>query len=224
MDLVSILSQNPYFSLITIPFSLTIGSTFLYVTIKQICKQFPSYSNSLLFAKVIFKNPLSYQCYEFMNLPPSAVDITTIEIDKKKLYIQFQFCIPQTLCISETNNDNKSSKSRMNLGSILSLADQVTSYTFTVFDKTHRSGVSVNLSGEIHCNNCNSKLEHLEVGSIVLIESRLHKVGLNLGFSSMTMKTLNGELLATCNHLKYLPQGFLLVFDYHSLNNTYLLL
>jgi hypothetical protein len=48
----------------------------------------------------------------------------------------------------------------------------------------------------------------IEIGDAVVIESKVNKVGTNVGFSTATVRTSAGEPVCFGSHVKFLPLGF----------------
>lgn len=119
---------------------------------------------------------------------------------KNTNHSQFSYKVPKNLCILKGNSAIR--KEAFAASSILAVFDELSTYSFMLADKNARSGVSVSLSVDV--------LEDALADDIVHLEFYTDKVGLNLGFCSMTMKNINGEILAKGKHIKYLPGGFLL--------------
>jgi hypothetical protein len=154
------------------------------------------------FVKDLLRNPFK-RSRGFENFIPLTSNIVFDSLSYHHPTLSFQYRIPACL----VNTDRY-----LDLGGLLALTDLVTSIIILVNDKSHRGGVSVTLAGQTHAQHYPSHeiyRNQLKVGDIVVIKAHLKKTGNNIAFADMLVTSLNGDRLASCSHMKFLPSGFM---------------
>ena len=88
----------------------------------------------------------------------------------------------------------------LDLGAVLALFDEVSSFGVIAADATHRWGVSVSLGA--------TRLSALpRAGDTVTVASTAVRLGRNLGFCDCALRAADGAVLARGRHTKFLPTG-----------------
>jgi acyl-coenzyme A thioesterase PaaI-like protein len=134
--------------------------------------------------------------------------LTGIIYDKAPAEMSFKYKIPPALCrvvekqgtAIEQPEGNKD-KSIFSTAGIMSIMDELSTYSLALIDKGYRPGVSVDLYTET--------LRDAHANEEVIITTRADKIGKILAFCTMEMSSLvNGEVLARGKHIRYLPMGW----------------
>ena len=115
--------------------------------------------------------------------------------------VTHEMIIPESLCIPKKADGNNKEESIMSTSCALALFDELNTSSFLFHDRLSRPGVSIVLNVEM--------LQSIRSGQRVSISFSSDKIGKTLGFSSMTMKSTEGTLLARGSHIKFLPRGWL---------------
>lgn len=114
--------------------------------------------------------------------------------------VSYRYRVPPALCQQEVSPSPSTDKKYVfTAGALLAVFDELSTYPITLEDKTYRAGVSVDLFTEI--------LKPAYANEEVYIVTRTDKIGKTLGFCTMEMLNLQGDLLARGKHVKYLPLG-----------------
>lgn len=113
--------------------------------------------------------------------------------------MNYRYKVPPALCRPSVNKAGSTS-SVFSTSGVLAVFDELSTYSLILEDKSYRPGVSVDLFTE--------SLKEVEANSEVLIVTKADKIGKILGFCTMEMRSLDGEILARGKHIKYLPMGW----------------
>ena len=111
--------------------------------------------------------------------------------------VTFEYIVPESLCLPKISTGSPV----FPVSAALAVFDELSTYSFMLADKNHRSGVSIHLSTEM--------MKDISPGEKLLVNTRADKIGKTVGFCSMVMKNSSGELVAEGKHIKYLPMGVL---------------
>ena len=115
--------------------------------------------------------------------------------DLQQQRVKFNFKVPPNLCVVYNNHP----KPQLALSAAIALFDELSTSGLVIKDRTCRPGVSVQLDGRLHAPAL--------VGEEVTISTTAVKIGANLGFCTLELHNQSGTLLASGNHIKYLPMG-----------------
>lgn len=118
-------------------------------------------------------------------------------IDDKK--VSHEMIVPTSLCLQKRNG--KESEAVMSTSCAMALFDELNTSAFLLHDRSARPGVSIVLHAEM--------LKPIRSGQRISVSFSSDKIGKTLGFSSMTMTSTEGVLLARGSHIKFLPRGWL---------------
>jgi acyl-coenzyme A thioesterase PaaI-like protein len=117
--------------------------------------------------------------------------------------VVFEYKIPTRLCLHHSGNNSSTSTPtpapELALSAAIALFDEFSTRGLVLEDRLYRPGVSVHLSGRLH--------KPALAGESVRIVTHAEKIGANLGFCSIAMESLNGHVLYSGRHIKYLPMG-----------------
>jgi hypothetical protein len=96
--------------------------------------------------------------------------------------LSFAYSVPHHLCSAE---------GEMDLGGVLALADEVSTVLLCCLDQTHRTGVSVSLTGEMLAPEGGG----IRAGQSVWVETVATKIGAALGFAEVQYKYSQGLII-----------------------------
>jgi len=92
------------------------------------------------------------------------------------------------------------------LATIIALMDDASTYSIALEDRRGRFGVSVQLSGVVSKNP--PQLDH---NTQIIFDTQCKKIGHTLAFADCFVSCkITGQLIAHCEHIKYLPSGFIM--------------
>ena len=117
------------------------------------------------------------------------------QVDKINKGLAFHYKVPPSLCRIQK------SKPVISNAAVLALFDELSTDALIVTDKNYRGGVSVHLTTEL--------IKPAALNEDVVIHTTADKIGKELGFCSMEMRSPEGTLLAKGKHIKFLPMGWL---------------
>lgn len=140
-------------------------------------------------------------------------DYTLLTKNTDDANVSFKLNIPNIFYQNDSLSD-----SRVSIGPVLAIFDELSSLSLIAQDKNRRGGVSVYLSGKLE--------ESCRITDSVIVTINCKKIGKSLGFCELTMHDSNsvndvscnseseapvgiikGKLLASGFHIKYLPLG-----------------
>jgi acyl-coenzyme A thioesterase PaaI-like protein len=122
--------------------------------------------------------------------------IEHIDYDHFPEKLAYRYKIPPALCHEIHSKDNKKELFFSTSG-VLAVMDELSTLAVSLEDKSYRNGVSVDLFVEA--------LKPIPAKEEVVLVTRTDKIGKTLGFCTMELTTLKGEILARGKHIKYLP-------------------
>jgi acyl-coenzyme A thioesterase PaaI-like protein len=112
--------------------------------------------------------------------------------------------VPKGLCREKSDrfDDSKGGgggEGTLPATSAVAILDELSTFGMMMFDQNHRPGKSIHLTTEI--------VGHIPADSKIKVETETAKIGLTLGFCNMKIYTIEGELVARGQHIKYMPMG-----------------
>eukprot|EP00981_Chlorochromonas_danica_P007025 scaffold1528_cov199-Ochromonas_danica.AAC.1 len=115
--------------------------------------------------------------------------------------LAYEFKVPPSLCRIQKSHPVLSN------AATLALFDELSSNALLTVDRQNRGGLSVHLVTEV--------IKPAPLHDNVVIITTAEKVGRTLGFLSMEMRNVKGDLLARGKHIKYMPMGWVADFLAH---------
>lgn len=147
--------------------------------------------------------------------------VKDIKYDKTSSTTTLSYTIPRSICTAKQSKSESVDKVKvipiegresimsLQLGAVIAVADEVTSIVLGAIDKTHRFGVSVQLSGE---SCCGADEYPILVGAVVQFVVRVVKIGKSLATVEMDVLVPNGgnhKKVFSVRHIKYVDMGIL---------------
>lgn len=155
------------------------------INISEVSKKFLS-CHGTFSAPNGFARPLG--C--LLNKPKSTAAL--VDFDKKASRATFSYRVPHTV----TYNDN------MMVSAMMATFDELSTVGIILLDKSHRWGVSVNLSTTL--------LGEAKTGDELLMDVSFDKMGRTLSFCHMKLKnSKTGAMVAEGQHVKFMPVSWI---------------
>jgi acyl-coenzyme A thioesterase PaaI-like protein len=126
--------------------------------------------------------------------------LQNIDYSKFPEKVSYRYKIPPALCHEILRKDTNEKELQFSTSGILAVMDELSSIAVSLEDKQYRAGISVDLSVE--------SLKPVSASEDVYLVTRTDKIGKTLGFCTMELTNLQGEILARGKHIKYLPMPF----------------